>query len=103
MAVSNAKKVAIGKRTVTNMAVSNAKNVAIGKRTVTNTAVWIAEKVAISKRTVTNMAVWNAGFFPQFQLDPLARILSITGKGAFVLKADCSRWSIVCLQMFCYT
>jgi hypothetical protein len=59
--------------------------------------------VAIGKRTVTNMAVWNAGFFPQIQLGPLARILSITGKGSSVLKGVCSRWSVACLQMFCST
>jgi hypothetical protein len=72
------------KRTVTNMGVWNAEKVAIGKRTVTNMGLWNAEKVAISKRTVTNMGLWNVGFFPQIQLGPLARILSITGTGSSV-------------------
>jgi len=52
---------------------------------------------AIGKRTVTNMAVGNAGFFPQIQLGPLGRILSITGEGSSVLKGGCSTWSVACL------
>jgi hypothetical protein len=57
----------------------------------------------IGKRVISNMAIWNVGFFPQIQLGPLVRILSITGKGSSVLKGDCSRWSLACLQIFCYT